>query len=97
MHHHGGSLRRLTNDAALVDAVLEDPDGAALTPRWRALADLAIRLTRRPAEVQEADVSALRRHGLSDAGVHDAVAVTAYFNFVNRLAEGVHIPIEPPD
>jgi uncharacterized peroxidase-related enzyme len=97
MHHHGGSLRRLTNDAALVDAALKNPERAELTPRWRALADFAIRLTRRPAEVHETDVAALRRNGLSDAGVHDAVAVTAYFNFVNRLAEGVHIPIEPPD
>jgi len=61
MHHHGGSLRQLTKDNALVEALLADPRRASLEPRWRALAD---------------------------------VAITAYFNFVNRLAEGFHIPLE---
>ena len=96
MHHHGESLRRLTNDPALVGAVLENPGVAELPPRWRALADFAIRLTLRPAELSETDVAGLREQGLSDSGVHDVVAVTAYFNFVNRLAEGVNIPLEPP-
>lgn len=94
MHHHGGSLRRLTNDSALVDAVLQNPGGVELPPRWRALADFAIRLTLRPAELSETDVAGLREQGLSDSGVHDVVAVIAYFNFVNRLAQGVNIPLE---
>ena len=94
MHHHGGSLRRLTNNSALVDTVLENPGGVELPPRWRALADFAIRLTLRPAELSETDVAGLREQGLSDSGVHDVVAVIAYFNFVNRLAQGVNIPLE---
>lgn len=96
MHHHGGSLRQLTKDDALVDDILRDPRGVALPPRWRALADLAISLTERPAGVREAEVFRLRDVDLTDAGIHDAVAIIAYFNFVNRLAEGFHIPLEPP-
>lgn len=96
MHHHGGSLRQLTKDDALVDAVLRDPRGAALPPRWRALADLAVSLTERPAGVAEAALLRLRDAGLTDAGVHDAVTIIAYFNFVNRLAEGFHVPLEVP-
>lgn len=96
MHHHGGSLRQLTKDDALVDLVLRDPRGAPLPSRWRALADLAISLTERPSGVREQEVRRLRDEGLSDAGVHDAVAVIAYFNFVNRLAEGFHVPLEEP-
>lgn len=96
MHHHGGSLRALTKDDPLVDAILADPRGSALPPRWRALADLAIRLTEQPSAVQEGDVQRLRDQGLTDGGVHDAVAITAYFNFVNRLADGFHIPLEEP-
>lgn len=53
-------------------------------------------LTERPSGVREQEVHRLRDEGLSDAGVHDAVAVIAYFNFVNRLAEGFHVPLEEP-
>ena len=97
MHHHGAALRQLTNDEALVAALLEDPRQVVLPPRWRALADLAIALTVHPADVREGQVARLRGDGLTDAGIHDAVAVIAYFNFVNRLAEGLHIPLEAPD
>ncbi|MEX2180885.1 MAG: peroxidase-related enzyme [Gemmatimonadaceae bacterium] len=95
MHHHGRSLRELTRDSALVEKILRDPRTVPLEPRWRVLADLAILLTERPAAVREPDVQRLREFGLSDAGVHDAVAIIAYFNYVNRLAEGLHVPLEP--
>jgi alkylhydroperoxidase family enzyme len=32
---------------------------------------------------------------LSDAGVHDAIQVIAFFNYINRVAEGVGIEPEP--
>lgn len=62
--------------------------------RWRVLADFAIRLTESPARVADAEAASLREAGLGDEGFHDVVAITAYFNFVNRLAEGVHLPLE---
>jgi uncharacterized peroxidase-related enzyme len=94
MHHHGEALRALTADAPLVNEILADPRGAALPPRWRVLADFAIRLTELPARLTDADAASLREAGLGDEGVHDVVAITAYFNFVNRLAEGVRLPLE---
>ena len=42
-----------------------------------------------------ADVEALRAHGYSDEAIHDAVQVTGYFNYVNRIADGVGIEDEP--
>jgi uncharacterized peroxidase-related enzyme len=68
---------------------------AALEPRARALCDFAARLTRVPATVSGADVEALRRHGLDDAAVHDAIQVIAYFNYINRVADGVGVDDEP--
>jgi hypothetical protein len=41
------------------------------------------------------DVELLRRHGLSDAGVHDAIQVVAYFNYVNRVGDAVGVEDEP--
>ncbi len=37
----------------------------------------------------------MRAAGLSDAGIHDATAITAYFNFVNRVALGLGVELEP--
>jgi alkylhydroperoxidase family enzyme len=33
--------------------------------------------------------------GLTDAGVHDAVQVIAFFNYINRVADAVGIDDEP--
>ena len=42
-----------------------------------------------------ADVEALRLHGLGDEAIHDAIQVVAYFNYINRVAEGVGTDAEP--
>ena len=61
----------------------------------RALCDFALRLTEEPAAIEQADVDGLRAHGWSDAGIHDAIQVVSYFNYVNRVADGVGIEDEP--
>ena len=61
----------------------------------RALCDFAVRLTLRSAEVGLADVEALRVYGLSDEAIHDAIQVISYFNYVNRVADGVGVEDEP--
>jgi alkylhydroperoxidase family enzyme len=40
-------------------------------------------------------VEALRTVGLDDAAIHDAIQVIAYFNYINRVAEGVGTDLEP--
>ncbi len=42
-----------------------------------------------------ADIERLRGEGCSDEAIHDAIQVIAYFNYVNRVAEGVGIGPEP--
>jgi alkylhydroperoxidase family enzyme len=37
----------------------------------------------------------LRAHGWHDHAIHDAIQVVAYFNYINRVAEGVGIGPEP--
>ena len=48
-----------------------------------------------PSEVGAADADALRAHGLDDEAIHDAIQVIAYFNYINRIAEGVGTDPEP--
>ena len=41
------------------------------------------------------DVAALRRAGFEDLAIHDAVQVIAYFNYINRVADALHVDLEP--
>jgi uncharacterized peroxidase-related enzyme len=61
----------------------------------RALCDFAVKVTNESAQVSSADMEALRAHGLSDAAIHDALQVIAYFNYINRIADAVGIEDEP--
>jgi alkylhydroperoxidase family enzyme len=54
-----------------------------------------VKLTHVAAEVAQADIDALRAHGLDDAAVSDAIQVVSYFNYVTRVADGVGIDDEP--
>jgi alkylhydroperoxidase family enzyme len=42
-----------------------------------------------------AEADALRAAGLDDTEIHDAIQVIAYFNYINRVAEGVGVENEP--
>ena len=33
--------------------------------------------------------------GLEDVAIHDLIQVTAYFNYINRVADAVHVDLEP--
>jgi uncharacterized peroxidase-related enzyme len=56
--------------------------------------DYAAKLTRTPWEMTEEDVEALRRAGLNDAAILDVAQVTAYYAYVNRLADGLGVELE---
>jgi uncharacterized peroxidase-related enzyme len=78
-----------------VATVADDYRRARLGPADRAMLDFAVKLTRTPSKVTEADVQALRAAGFDDAAVHDIVQITALFNYYNRLADGLGIDPEP--
>jgi alkylhydroperoxidase family enzyme len=40
------------------------------------------------------DVDALRAAGFDDRAIHDICAITAYFAFVNRIADGLGVELE---
>ncbi len=54
----------------------------------------AVKLTRTPAAVTEADVESLRQVGFSDLDILHIVEVTAYYAYANRVADGLGIPLE---
>jgi len=84
----------LVKDERLVSQLKDDYIRAALPPVDRAILDYAVKLTRTPAQVAQADVQALREAGLSDRAILDVAQIAAYFNFVNRLADGLGVRLE---
>ena len=57
--------------------------------------DYALKLTVRPQAMEAADVDLLRRQEFDDRAIHDICSVTAYFAFVNRIADGLGVELEP--
>ena len=88
MHHHGEALRRLTNDDNLVAQLKRDHTSAPISAPDRTMLDYVAKLTRVPASIVEQDIEALRDVGFSDRAILDIAQITAYFAFVNRLANG---------
>lgn len=54
----------------------------------------AAKLTRAPASVTRADVDGLRAVGLADADVLAVAECTAYYAYVNRIADGLGVELE---
>ena len=56
--------------------------------------DYAVKLTLAPWRVGEADVERLREVGFEQAAILDICQVACYFNYVNRLADGLGVELE---
>ena len=61
----------------------------------RAMLAYVQKLTLRPWEMVKEDVLALRAAGFSDAAILDINQVTGYYAYVNRLADGLGVDLEP--
>lgn len=94
MEHHAASFRRAARNDALADAVHADFATAPLVDADRALADFAVHLTRTPSLDGAGRIDRLRTAGFDDAAILAATEITGYFNFVNRLAEGLCVELE---
>jgi len=88
---HAAALRGHSGDPEWVATIEVNYRRAELTRRERSLADYALKVTRASAEVEPADLQALRDAGVPELGVLEAATVVAYFNFTNRLNSGLGI------
>ena len=83
---HGAVARLRARDPLIADQVAVDWRKADLTDRQKAMLGFAVKLAVRPADVTEADLDELRRHGFDDEDVWDIGAITALFALSNRMA-----------
>ncbi|MCH8960310.1 MAG: peroxidase-related enzyme [Bacteroidetes bacterium] len=97
VNHHAEALQFYWKDEARVEQVKQDYRALDLPDKTRAMLDYAVRLTEKPSSVTEDDVEAMRRVGFSDAAILDINLITSYFNFVNRIAEGLGVAFDPEE
>jgi uncharacterized peroxidase-related enzyme len=83
---HGAILRVRTKDPEIADRVAVNPYGVELSPRERAIVDLALLIATESASLTEAELDDARVAGLSDEEIWDIGAITALFAMSNRLA-----------
>ncbi len=56
--------------------------------------DYVVKLTSTPWNVTEEDVDRLREVGFDDTAVLDVCQVASYYNYVNRMADGLGVELE---
>jgi uncharacterized peroxidase-related enzyme len=99
MTHHavglGRLIRRRRGADALVEGLKKDHTTLELAPRERALLDYAAKLTRTPWDMEPSDLTPMRDAGLSERDILDANLTVDYFAYVNRLAQGLGVEVEP--
>ncbi len=90
--HHSEALSSHTKDSKLLETV-RNLGGENLSARERAMIDYAVKLTRHPSEIIEADLDALRTAGFSDDEILRVNLIVSYFNFANRIVSGLGVPL----
>ena len=60
-----------------------------------AMCNFAKKLTETPNQIDIQDVELLKNYSLSDKDISQIVQIIAYFNYINRVADG--LGLEPED
>lgn len=95
VEHHYAGLARLLGDRKRADAVYQALAAAKPEARFKgkelALLIYVRKLTLSPGEMSQADIETLRAAGASDGEILEANQVAAYFNYSNRLLNGLGV------
>ncbi|MCY3995846.1 MAG: peroxidase-related enzyme [Rhodobacter sp.] len=96
--NHWANARHLIDDAERADRIeaalrsRRPPD--AFLGRELAALQYAEKLTLRPAEMEERDVTALRESGWDDGQILELNQIICYFSYANRLLNGLGVTTE---
>lgn len=92
---HGAILRIRAKDPEITDRVAANYRTAPVSPKQRAMLDVAVRMARVPEEVGEADFAQLRDAGFTEAEIWDLGMVVAFFALSNRMAHLMNLQPNP--
>jgi uncharacterized peroxidase-related enzyme len=93
--HHYAGLRRLVADEGKADriytALARGKPEEAFAGKELALLRYVRKLTLSPGDMKDSDIAALRGAGADDGEILEANQVSAYFNYSNRLLNGLGV------
>ena len=96
--HHFSNARQLIGDDARADAVFDalgsDQLDGLFSRRETALLKYAAKLTRSVGSILEADILELQEANCSDQEILEVNQVVAYFNYSNRVLNGLGVTTE---
>ena len=91
VQHHVEVLRNYIKDEDILSMLMTADGLETLEPRLSNIVRHAEKLTTAPGAMTESDLDELRVVGLEDKDILDLSLITAYFNFVNRIALGLGV------
>ncbi len=91
MESHAEFLRIATLDEELAAAIKRDWKSAPLDAADRAMLDYVEKLTLRPVSVGRADLENLRALGFDDTAILQINLIASWFNYINRVADGLGV------
>jgi len=95
--HHSAVLTEQAGDPALARPAeaVASANFQDLPARLEAMCEYAVALTLRPHHAEEDLLNGMRRAGLSAREIIDVNQVVSYLNYVNRVAQGLGVRLEP--
>lgn len=94
MRSHGELMDGVKVDDTLKAKLAGDYSSAGLSETNQLIIEFAAKTTKEAHTVDKAYIDNLKAHGFNDDMIHDVVQVTAYFNYINRLADALGVELE---
>ncbi len=92
---HTATAERLGVEAGAILRLVNTNDSPAVAERMKPVLRYAQKLTHHPGSMTKADAEAVFAAGWDETALYHTVAVTALFNLMNRLVEGLGIELDP--
>ena len=91
---HTATAERLGVPQGAIGEIIGGLEAAPVSEKMKPVLRYARKLTETPAGVTRADAEAVLAEGWDETALYHTVAVTALFNFMNRLVDGLGIELD---
>jgi uncharacterized peroxidase-related enzyme len=85
----------VTLDRELVEALQRDYRTAPITDAERGMLDYVVKVSWNATQVTRADHDRLRGLGFDDTAILQITLITAWFNYINRVADALGVGRDP--
>jgi uncharacterized peroxidase-related enzyme len=89
MFIHMELLQRFGMEKTQARKLTNNYEAANVEPNVKALFRFADKLTRKPHDIEDEDIEALKKTGWNEVAIREAVLTVSYFNYVNRVSLGL--------